>query len=428
MGTSEKEILLVFLVKSQHVGFVLGRGGENVNEIKALSAAAISFDKKGDASDAMMGERKARVQGSVQSVAFACFLMAGVAAHFGGASPQASMVLTTGACGPLVGKAGSHLKELRAATSTRVALEAQPHPALGGRQCTISGETLGNVFHAVVAILQMEAFSSPTDRPGSVKMAPQQTLFEAAIPRPAPAMQRPKPPAPVKMLSQQLGGYDAFSGAHQYREGMAAQMLSAPRPAPQGPGMGAPAAKRQRTGADMQAAVAGLHMELPAAGIPLGDGIDNSVVEVNLLLPSEHAGQVIGKGGANLALLRTNTGAKLAIDREEIFAGLRRAVVAGPLSSALKACFLVACLMRDLTGTPILDMVVSNNCGGIVGKGGSGLRRLREQHQCKVTLEADPAAGDGRRLTIMGSEPAGVAGCCYDALRLLVEQPHAQAQ
>mmetsp|Transcript_46968 Transcript_46968/g.124320 ORF Transcript_46968/g.124320 Transcript_46968/m.124320 type:complete len:226 (+) Transcript_46968:104-781(+) len=205
------------------------------------------------------------------------------------------------------------------------------------------------------------------------------------------------------------GAYDPFGGS---------PMMPGPRAASQDE----PPAKRQRAGAvDLAGAVASMPSELGSMGVPAGDGIDGALVEIFVLLPSDFTGQIIGKGGAHLAGIRSATGAKIHIDRDEIAPGFRKASLAGPLGLAIKGCYLLACLIRDLAGASVLDMIVSNNCGGIVGKGGTGLRRLREQYQVKVTLERHAVAGEGRRLTIAGAYPPAVTSCCYDALRCTMD-------
>jgi len=428
-GTAEKEVSLVFLVKSQHVGMILGRGGQNIQEIKTISGANVSFDKPKEASDTMMGERKAHIQGTAQTATLACFLIGGLVQQAEGGPAQVNVVLTSQACGPIVGKGGSHLKELRATTSAKCHLEPQPHPALGGRLCNIAGETMHTVAHAFAVILQMETFGSPAGGNGAkaakgLMDAGKGVGFDAAKAYfdgvkggqpydpgydPTPAMAKGYGKGGMGK-GYGKGGYDAYG-----QSGVASQPLAGARSAPQG----GPGAKRQRTGGavDLAGAVASMPSELGSMGFPFGDEKDEAMVEISVLLPTDFTGQIIGKGGAHLAGIRAATGAKIHIDREEIAPGFRKATAAGPLGLAIKTCYLLASMIRDLAGAAVLDLIVSNNCGGIVGKGGSGLRRLQEQHQVKVTLERDHIAGEGRRLTIAGPFPTSVTSCCYDSLR-----------
>jgi len=368
----DKEVSVQILVRSANVGFVIGKGGETINHIKTATGAQASFDKQKSQSETLLGQRKCRLEGTLQAVATAAHAICGVVLRFGGVD-QATLVMVVApeACGALVGKKGEHLAELRQSTNTKIQLEPQAHPALGGRLCVLMGQEVHEVVHALIRICQMDSFSSVSNVP-TMPVAP-----SYGAPQFNPAFGNPR--------AMGTGGGYGMRGS----QGLS-HVLD--------------------TGLD--------YMPL---GVPQHDFTDRQQVEVTILLPSEHTGTIIGKGGANVAKLRGSTHTRLNIEREEAVPGFRRVVLTAQLSGIARALHLLASMLAELSGTATLNLVVSENCGGLIGKGGANLKRLRETCRCQVTMEREATLSDGRRLTLASPDPAHVTLAAYYALRTLHE-------
>mmetsp|Transcript_90406 Transcript_90406/g.242121 ORF Transcript_90406/g.242121 Transcript_90406/m.242121 type:complete len:412 (+) Transcript_90406:109-1344(+) len=369
----DKEVSVHVLVRSAHVGFVIGKGGETINHIKTVTGAQASFDKQKSQSEALLGQRKCRLEGTLQAVATAAHLICGVVLRFGGVDQATiSMVVAPEACGALVGKKGEHLASLRQSTNTKIQLEPQAHPALGGRLCVLMGQEVHDVVHAMIRICQMDSFSSVSNVP---TMPPAMPAYGAPQYTPAVGVGFGGTPPP-------MGGY-GMRGS----QGLSQVLATA--------------------------------LDFMPLGVPQHDFTDRQQVEVTILLPSEHTGTIIGKGGANVATLRSSTNTRLNIEREEATPGFRRVVLTAQLSGVARALHMLASMLAELSGTATLNLIVSENCGGLIGKGGANLKRLRETCRCQVTMEREATLSDGRRLTLSSVDPAHVTLAAYYALRTL---------
>jgi len=154
-----------------------------------------------------------------------------------------------------------------------------------------------------------------------------------------------------------------------------------------------------------------------------GRGIDMPCV-LKILAPEVLASAVIGRGGANIKALRESTGAKVAFtDHNDFFPGTECRVctvqanseealneVVAQIVARISECAQASPapsedlgqLPEDLRLRTVLPKVAG---GGLIGKGGSTIKQLRDQTGCKVSISDPESMGPGadQVVTINGS-------------------------
>lgn len=157
------EVNLCLLVPEQCVAWLIGKAGANINEIKALTDAQLSFAKK---ETSARGLRKCVAAGTVASVAKAVLIITSLLQEHQG-SCSIGLVVSKSAAGAVIGKAGSNLKLMREQFGCRVGMEKQEesNPMFGGRCLTLShpDSALG-VSQAIYNIIRIKGFTSPSTR------------------------------------------------------------------------------------------------------------------------------------------------------------------------------------------------------------------------------------------------------------------------
>jgi len=157
------EVNLCLLIPEQCVAWLIGKAGVNINEIKGITGASISFAKK---ETSVRGLRRCVVYGSVASVARAVLVICSLLQQHQG-SCSIGVVVNKNAAGAVIGKGGGNLKLLREQTGCRLGMEKQEEslPALGGRCLTLSHpESALAVTQAVYNIIRLKGFASPSAR------------------------------------------------------------------------------------------------------------------------------------------------------------------------------------------------------------------------------------------------------------------------
>jgi RNA-binding protein Nova len=135
---------------------------------------------------------------------------------------------------------------------------------------------------------------------------------------------------------------------------------------------------------------------------------------LKFLIPDSAAGSIIGKGGATVNELQTQTGSRIQLSRNaEIFPGTTDRIVTlcGTASSTLGALHLIISkLVRDgeglVGGRPQVKLVIPNaSCGCIIGRGGATIRNFAVDSQADIKLSSQEHMIPGvneRVLTISG--------------------------
>jgi len=147
-----------------------------------------------------------------------------------------------------------------------------------------------------------------------------------------------------------------------------------------------------------------------------------------LLISSRAAGSVIGRGGANISRLRQENSASITIPDTM---GPERVVNLGCDNAS--ACSIVTDLLPNLDDSTTRDpdapngevkfLVHGSQAGGIIGKGGSKIKELREETgtQIRVFSEACPQSTD--RVVLVSGAKASVVTCLGKILDLLEGSP-----
>ncbi len=138
-------------------------------------------------------------------------------------------------------------------------------------------------------------------------------------------------------------------------------------------------------------------------------------ITLKFLLPDSAAGSIIGKGGATVNELQSQTGSRIQLSRAaEVFPGTtdRIVTVYGTAPSILGAFHLmISKLVRDgeglVGGRPHVKLVVPNaSCGCIIGRGGATIRNFADDSQAEIKLSSQEHMLPGvneRVLTIAGA-------------------------
>ena len=138
-------------------------------------------------------------------------------------------------------------------------------------------------------------------------------------------------------------------------------------------------------------------------------------ITLKFLLPDSAAGSIIGKGGATVNEIQSQTGSRIQLSRAaEVFPGTtdRIVTVYGTAPSILGAFHLmISKLVRDgeglVGGRPHVKLVVPNaSCGCIIGRGGATIRNFADDSQAEIKLSSQEHMLPGvneRVLTIAGA-------------------------
>jgi len=161
--TDTTEMNLCVLTPDASVAMLIGKMGSNVNEIKAVSGANISFAKK---ETSAQGSRKCFHVGTVASIAKALYIETALIADLqAGSSCSVAVVVNNNAAGAVIGKGGANLKDVREQTGCHVVMEkmAESNPIIGGRVLTARHQTsVHSATQAVYIAMRCPGFASPS--------------------------------------------------------------------------------------------------------------------------------------------------------------------------------------------------------------------------------------------------------------------------
>jgi len=153
------EVSLCLLVPEQSMAWLIGKAGANINEIKGITGANLSFGKK---DSSIQGLRRGVAHGSVSSVSRAVLVMTSLIQQH---QSQCAMgiVVASVAAGAVIGKGGGTLKLLREQTGCRLEMQKreQTHPGFGGRCLAVShSDSPLAVTQAIYKIMRIKGFVS----------------------------------------------------------------------------------------------------------------------------------------------------------------------------------------------------------------------------------------------------------------------------
>ncbi|CAL5229590.1 g12948 [Coccomyxa viridis] len=164
-------------------------------------------------------------------------------------------------------------------------------------------------------------------------------------------------------------------------------------------------------------------------------------VIAKFLMSNPAAGSIIGKGGANISELQSQSGARLQLSRaNEFFPGTQDRVMlaSGSVNQVLTALHLIwtkiqgeqavaeTMMARDGKSPQLRLLVPTPLCGSIIGKGGATIRSFAEDSQAAITVspqEKQPLGLPDRVVKITGT-PDQLLRAVALLLTKLVESPN----
>jgi len=112
---------------------------------------------------------------------------------------------------------------------------------------------------------------------------------------------------------------------------------------------------------------------------------DQPELEVGLLLMHKDVGLIMGKGGEKIKSIRKESGARVNIEALIPNSPERIGDVKGNYEQVSKAVQLIAtCICKERPAITLL--AESRNLGGVIGKGGGTIKKIRTETQAKVEI------------------------------------------
>jgi rRNA processing protein Krr1/Pno1 len=159
----------------------------------------------------------------------------------------------------------------------------------------------------------------------------------------------------------------------------------------------------------------------PGYGQPPSAVDTSNHVSLNIDIPPEKVGLVIGRGGENIRRMQEQSQCKIFLHKEVQASGARLVTVSGPpenIEQARKMVLDSVSAQRQPReggfvpppGTPSLLVIVPNAIIGLlIGKGGVTIKEIQQQSGCRVVIDKEPQ-GEDRNITLVGSVP-GIEYC-----------------
>jgi len=146
-------------------------------------------------------------------------------------------------------------------------------------------------------------------------------------------------------------------------------------------------------------------------------------------VPAEHAGRVIGKAGAGLKQIRTMSSCEVKLHQDPDPSGARRCDISGPTIEHMASAVHALSLGLFMEGEPECTMTLllpASYVGGMIGKGGEGLKRIRESTGIKLQIERTPPGAQGDRMGTMTGAQNQLGAAVRVALGNVGSQPAPQ--
>ncbi|KAL7148519.1 hypothetical protein ABFS83_06G183700 [Erythranthe nasuta] len=170
---------------------------------------------------------------------------------------------------------------------------------------------------------------------------------------------------------------------------------------------------------------------------------EEKTTHLRFLLSNAEAGSVIGKGGATINDIQSQSGARVQLSRNfEYFPGTsdRIIMVSGTIDDVLKAVNLILSKLLDEfypedggetdPQSKIRLVVPNSSCGGIIGKGGSIIRSLMEESSASIKISSQDTYYPGlhdRLVTVSGSLGEQMRAVELILLKLVEDQYYHQS-
>ncbi|KAI9199577.1 uncharacterized protein BJ171DRAFT_517979 [Polychytrium aggregatum] len=128
------------------------------------------------------------------------------------------------------------------------------------------------------------------------------------------------------------------------------------------------------------------------------NGDDAHAIVIRSLVSTKDAGVIIGKGGKNVAEIRTVTGVKAGVSKVVPGVPERILTISGSLDHVAKAYSMIARFLLDSPQngqthqpdqTTVRILITTQLMGSIIGKGGSRIRDIQEHSGAKIVVSKE---------------------------------------
>jgi len=281
--TDHVELMVVILLMNRDVGQIIGKGGQNINAIRQESGARVNVQNLIPNSF----ERIADISGGVEQVSQAVQM---IATSLSEEQPTITLLAESRNLGPVIGKGGSTINQIRKDTQANVHISKECIGASSQKEIRISGYSEG-VLQAIDSVVRLLAEGTSHVR-------------------------LPYVPGGGGNFGPPMMGMGGRGGRGGFN-----------RPMFGGGGMQFPGGPDGRLGMNMnQGPPSGLH------------------IETNVTVPKEMIGKIIGKGGTNINNIRQQSGATVVVAPGEDDSPERKITITGDRQSMDIACSMIETL------------------------------------------------------------------------------------
>ncbi|XP_065198807.1 poly(rC)-binding protein 3-like [Sycon ciliatum] len=342
---SSVQLTIRLLMQSRDVGSIIGKGGATISKFRNESHAHINITDGGT-------ERIVTLTGTTDAI-FAAFSMICKKVEEGfrqstsssGQQPPVSLRLLIPAsqCGPLIGKSGSKIKELREATGTTVQVAGELLPNSTERAVTISGtsDALSQCLYRIACVMLENPVRGPT-----IPYRPRQTN---SVPAATPPF---------------LGFPPTFTLNDPFALGVQPPVLQMK-----------PLASDYVSADPLLYNSAG---PMTTAGHP---------TNFDMCIPNELVGCVIGRGGHKISEIRRQSGASIKIGNIVANCPDRRITVTGTTECVTAAQHLISARLqaelanKHVTHPDVMStMILPHNVNGVGGSNGMHMLPKQDHH------------------------------------------------
>jgi len=155
-----------------------------------------------------------------------------------------------------------------------------------------------------------------------------------------------------------------------------------------------------------------------------GDGPN---IDLRVLTSSKNAGAVIGKGGKNIARLRTDYSATITVP--DCSSPERVLTISATLGSVCEILLEIIPSLDEYKNNSDLDfdcelrfLIHQSLAGAIIGKGGSKIKQLREESGATIKVHSTCCPGSTERVILLTGKPETVINCTAAVYDLLMEE------
>ncbi|XP_076818738.1 poly(rC)-binding protein 3-like isoform X2 [Clavelina lepadiformis] len=158
------------------------------------------------------------------------------------------------------------------------------------------------------------------------------------------------------------------------------------------------------------------------------------IVTVRMLMVGKEIGGIIGKGGANVAAFREESGARITISTAQS-SPERIVTITGGQSQIHKACKMISEKMdKDVNAglssgatnkvpVTIRLIVPASQCGSIIGKGGVKIKEIRDSTGCSIQVQSEMLPNSSERTVTLSGAPTTIIHCIDMLIDVMIQYP-----